>query len=113
MLVGCYQASFSCGRPHVDRPSWFNAARLHLLACCCGATGVDSVQNMSLLAAFVPQVGFVPVVPHIPLDPLPVSSKVPVLLVKAGERGVETSPNKLGHGFSGAGWHARMSSRQR
>jgi hypothetical protein len=33
--------------------------------------------------------------------------------VKARKRGVETPPMLLGHSFAGAGWHARMSSRQR
>lgn len=45
------------------------------------------------------------------LAPISKSSNVHLPPVKAGGRGVETSPIKLGHGFSGAGWHARMSSR--
>ena len=50
---------------------------------------------------------------HIPLDPMRHPSNVASLLVKAGERGVVTPIRELGHPFREAGWHARMSSRQR
>jgi hypothetical protein len=41
----------------------------------------------------------------------PEASNVALLLVKAGERGVETPLRILGRQLLEAGWHARMSSR--
>lgn len=48
---------------------------------------------------------------HLPAAPTRAITLMP--LVKAGGRGVRTPLRMLGQDFVGAGWHARMSSRQR